>query len=167
MLIKVLVELEGTARLLSPKFNLIEVMRPYQRRMQWRRLSPARQYRKWRRFYADVEHLIRVMPREILELLDQIETGTFDVHLDHRGLEPSVNRLVLGMLASALILGSALLLAHKVPPVVHLPSIGLENLSSWGLTGMVLAFALGLRVWRAISKSGKLEERYRNRNRRQ
>jgi len=165
MLIKVLVELEGTARLLSPKFNLIEVMEPYHRRLMWRRYSPSRQMRKWRRFYSEVEHLIRVLPREILELLDQIESGTFDVHLDHRGLEPSVNRLVLGMLSSALILGSALLLAHKVPPVINLSWIGITGLSAWGMMGMVLAFALGLRVWRAISKSGKLEERHRNQRR--
>ena len=39
---------------------------------------------------------------EVTEILEQIQAGKFDVHLDHRGLEPSVNRLVLGMLASAL-----------------------------------------------------------------
>jgi len=163
MLIKVLVELEGTARMLSPKFNLIEVMEPYQRRLMWRRMSPKRHWRKWRRFYSELEHLFRVLPREILELLDQIESGTFDVHLDHRGLEPSVNRLVLGMLASALVLGSSLLLAHNVPPVLHIPWVNVRDLSAPGLAGMVLAFALGWRVWRAISKSGKLEERHRHR----
>ena len=46
------------------------------------------------------------------------QAGKFDVHLDHRGLEPSVNRLVLGMLTSALFLGSALILSTEVPPLL-------------------------------------------------
>ena len=47
-----------------------------------------------------------------------MQGGKFDIHLDHRGLEPSVNRLVLGMLASALFVGSSLLLSRGVPPLM-------------------------------------------------
>ena len=104
MLIKVLVTLEGTSRMLSPQFSLSEVMQPYRKKMLLRRLSPGRQIRKLRRFYAQVEHLIEVLPGGIVDILEQVQSGKFDVHLDHRGLEPSVNRLVLGMLASALFL---------------------------------------------------------------
>jgi ubiquinone biosynthesis protein len=49
MLIKVLVMLEGTARLLEPSFSLMEVLQPYQQKLWQRRLSPARQLRKARR----------------------------------------------------------------------------------------------------------------------
>lgn len=158
MLIKVFVMLEGTSRLISPNFSLMEVMRPYQRRLLWRRLSPARQARKLRRLYSELEHLAEVLPRGIVEILHQVQTGSFDVHLDHRGLEPSVNRLVLGMLASALFLGSSLLLAHEVPPTFPWPSF-LQEVSLLGLTGSTLSMLLGLRLWRAISKSGHLDRR--------
>ena len=50
--------------------------------------------------------LAEVVPRRLRDILQQVQAGRFDVHLDHRGLEPSVNRLVLGMLTSALFLGS-------------------------------------------------------------
>ncbi len=97
-LIKVLVTLEGTARLLCPRFSLMEVMQPFHRRMLLERLSPLRQWRKFRRLRLELDQLIEVFPRRMIDILEQVQTGTFDVHLDHRGLGPSVNRLVLGML---------------------------------------------------------------------
>ncbi len=159
MLVKMLVTLEGTARMLQPAFSLVEVMIPYQRRMVWRRWSPKRQFRKWRRLYGEVEHLVRNLPHNVGEIMEQIQSGTFDVHLDHRGLEPSVNRLVLGMLASALFLGSSLLLAHKVPPRLNIPWLLLEDISALGAFCIFLSLTLGLRLWRAINKSGHLDRR--------
>jgi ubiquinone biosynthesis protein len=50
MLIKVLVTLEGTGRLLNPEFSLMEIMKPFQRMLVLKRMSPARQIRKMRRF---------------------------------------------------------------------------------------------------------------------
>ncbi|MBL9124257.1 MAG: hypothetical protein JNG90_11535 [Planctomycetaceae bacterium] len=150
LLLKVLVMLEGTSRQLSPKFNLIEVIEPYQKQMIWRRLSPARQLRKFRRLYRELELLADVLPRGLIEIIEQVQSGKFDVHLDHRGLEPSVNRLVLGMLASALFLGSSLLLSHHVPPVI-------QGVSVLGAAGCVVSLGLGLRLLRAINKSGHLD----------
>ena len=152
LLLKVLVMLEGTSRQLSPKFNLIEVIKPYQKKMIWRRLSPARQIRKFRRVYRELELLADVLPRGLIEIIEQIQSGKFDVHLDHRGLEPSVNRLVLGILASALFLGSSLLLSHQVPPVIR-------NVSVLGAVGCTVSLGLGLRLLRAINKSGHLDRR--------
>lgn len=158
MLIKVLVMLEGTARLLSPAFSLLEVMRPYQQKMIWRRLSPARQVRKLRRIYSEFEHLFSLLPRGMIDILQQVQSGKFDVHLDHRGLEPSVNRLVFGMLTSALFLGSTLLLSHGIGPLIPWPPF-LSKLSLLGAMGCTLSIALGLRLLRAINKSGHLDRR--------
>ena len=49
MLLKVLVMLEGTARQLSPSFNLMELMEPFQDQMMRDRLKPQRWLAKWRR----------------------------------------------------------------------------------------------------------------------
>ena len=154
LLIKVLVMLEGASRMLSPTFSLVEVMRPYQRNMLFRRLSPRRQLRRMRRLASELEYLAEVLPRGIVDIVQQIQAGRFDVHLDHRGLEPSVNRLVLGMLASALFLGSSWLLANNVGPLV--PYV---NLSLLGVLGSTTSIMLGLRLLRAINKSGHLDRR--------
>lgn len=158
MLIKVLVMLEGTSRLLSPQFSLMEVMQPFQKKLFWRRLSPSRRWGKLRRFYLDFERLVQILPRGLIDIFQQIQSGKFDVHLEHRGLEPSVNRLVLGMLTSALFLGSTLLLAHKVPPVLNFGS-WIQDLSLLGAAGCGTAIVLGLRLLRAINQSGHLDRR--------
>ncbi|MBP86765.1 MAG: ABC transporter [Planctomycetaceae bacterium] len=162
LLIKTFVTLEGTTKMLSPKFSLMEVMQPFQRKMLLRRLSPKRQWRKMRRLYFEVEQLANVLPRRIGEILEQIRTGKFDVHLDHRGLGPSVNRLVLALMASSLFLGSALLLSQHIAPVLIFPEgtyFGLERVSILGLTGCVISILVGLRLLRAIGKSGHLDRR--------
>ena len=157
MLLKMLVQLEGTAQLLSPSFSLLEVLEPQQKKMMLRRLSPARQMKKARRIYGELEQLAEVLPRRLRDILHQVQSGKFDVHLDHRGLEPSVNRLVLGMLTSALFLGSSLMVSRNVWPIGGLWF--LDGVSLPGLVGLSLSGLLGLRLLRAISKSGRLERR--------
>jgi ubiquinone biosynthesis protein len=161
MILKVFITLEGTSQLLSPRFSLMQVIQRYQRKALVRRLSPVRRLRKLRRLYAEVEHLVESLPRRTMEILEQINAGKFDVHLDHRGLEPSVNRLVLGLLASALFMGSSLMLSQRVPPILFpRPSyFGMHEISILGLGGCTLSLLLGLRLLRAIGKSGHLDRR--------
>lgn len=151
MLIKVLIMLDGTGRLLAPHFSLMELVQPYQRKLLQRRLSPARQMRKMRRIFSELEQLAEILPRRLRDILQQVESGKFDVHLDHRGLEPSVNRLVLGMMTSAIFLGSSLMLAQFVWPI--------REVSVPGVVGMALSMFLGWRLLKAIGKSGRLERR--------
>ena len=89
----------------------------------------------------------------------QVQAGKFDVHLDYRGLEPSVNRLVMGLLTSALFLGSAVLLSSEVPPLLFPENHywALHRLSILGLGACLISVVLGLRVLRAIYKSGHLD----------
>lgn len=150
LLLKVLVMLEGMSRMASPTFNLMEVIRPYQRKLIMRRLSPLRRVRKLQRIYRELEHLAEVTPRSLSDILEQIQSGKFDVHLDHRGLEPSVNRLVMGLLTSALFLGSTIMLSQKVPPLVG-------DVSFVGTAGAILSLVLAMRLFWAISKSGRLD----------
>lgn len=162
MLIKTLVTLEGTGKLLNPHFSLMEVMQPFHRSMMLRRLSPLRQAKKIRRLYMEVEQLVEILPQRVMQILEQVQDGKFDVHLDHRGLGPSVNRLVLGMLASALFVGSSFLLSYKVPPLIFHQSevwLGMKDVSLLGLSGCTLSLLVGLRLLRAIGKSGHLDQK--------
>jgi ubiquinone biosynthesis protein len=152
MLLKALITLEGTAQLASPRFSLVEMMRPYRKKMLWRRMSPKRRMRKFRRFLSELEHLIEYIPRGMIEIFEQVQSGKFDVHLDHRGLEPSVNRLVYGLLTSSMLLSSALLLSFKVPPMLPV----FNEISMIGFLGGMTSIGMGYRLHRAINKSGHL-----------
>jgi len=98
----------------------------------------------------------------MMQILEQVQDGKFDVHLDHRGLGPSVNRLVLGMLASALFVGSSFMLSYQVPPLLFHQGetwLGMQDLSILGLAGCFVSLLLGLRLIRAIGKSGHLDQK--------
>ena len=151
MLIKVLLMLDGTARLLEPNFSLMELFEPYRSVLFRRRLSPMRQARKMQTLLSELEQLALIAPRRAREILEQVQRGKFDVHLDHRGLEPSVNRLVLGMLTSALFLGSTLLVSQTV--------WAFRGVSVPGSIGFAMSAMLGLRILQAINKSGHLDRK--------
>jgi ubiquinone biosynthesis protein len=111
--------------------------------------------------YFEVGQLLEILPRRLTEILEEIQAGKFDVHLDHRGLGPSVNRLVLAMLASSLFLGSSLMLSQQVPPLLFTEKtvLGLHNVSIVGAAGCTISVLLGLRLLRAIGKSGHLDRK--------
>jgi len=160
LLIKVLLTLEGTGRLLHPEFSLMEIMKPFQRMLILRRMSPTRQLRKMRRFYMEVEQLVDALPQRVSNILEQVQTGRFDVHLVHRRLGPTANRLVMGLMTSALFLGSALMLSFKVPPLFFPGKgpLGIQDLSFLGLTGVIVSLLMGLRLTWAVRKSGNLDQ---------
>jgi ubiquinone biosynthesis protein len=150
LLLKVLVMLEGTSRLLNPQFNLIELMRPYQQKLMWRRLAPDRHLKKLWRLYQEWESLGAVLPQGLRDVLQQVQGGKFNIHLEHKGLEPSVNRLVFGMLTSALFLGSAWLWASGQQPLIN-------GVSVIGVVGVGISVVLGVRLLWAIRNSGRLD----------
>lgn len=151
LLLKVLVMLEGTSRQLSPDFSLTELLKPYREKAIQRRLSPHRMWRKLQTAYRDWNHLLEILPGDLSDILSRIKRGSFDVYLEHRRLETSVNRLVLGIIAAALFVGSATLWSSEVPPVIRGYSVP-------GALGCAIAVLLGARLLRAIQRSGNLEE---------
>lgn len=158
LLIKTLVTLEGTLHQLSPKLSLIEVMQPFFRRMRLRRLSPKRQLQRLNRIYVELESMLEKLPGQISGIMQLVQEGRLDVHLAHKGLSPSANRLVLGMLVSSVFMGSSLLLAYKVPPLLFEGGWWFfKDLSFLGLIGYGFSLIAGLRLIYAIRGSGNLD----------
>lgn len=159
LLIKMLVTLEGTLHRLSPQFSLLEVMQPFFRKMWLRSISPKRQVKRLRRIYLEVESMVETLPSQITGVMQLIQEGRLDVHLAHKGLSPSVNRLVSGLLISSVFLGSSVLLAFKVPPLLFLEPgwMGIQDLSLFGLIGYGVSTLACMRLIRAINRSGHLD----------
>lgn len=159
ILIKTLITLQGTIGQLSPGFSILESVQPLLLKLQRMRFSPRRQVRRMRRMYVEVEGLLERMPSQISSLMEMVQEGKLDVHLSHRGLSPSINRLVLGLLTSSLLLGSSILMASNVPPLLFMQPgpFGLHKVSVLGLLGFIVASLVALRILLAISKSGHLD----------
>lgn len=149
LLLRTLVLLEGTAQLLNPRFSLAEVIQPFYQKAIARRFTPQRLLLRVQRSFRDWDRLLQALPRDLNETLQRIRTGQFQVHLDHRHLDPIVNRLVLGVLTASLFLGSAVMWSMKAPPLVG-------GVSVFGLLGYLGAGFLAWRIYRAIRKSGNI-----------
>ena len=66
LLLRTLVELEGTAQLLAPSFSLAEVMEPFYERSIQRRLSFGRLAHRAQRTFRDWDRLLRTLPPMVI-----------------------------------------------------------------------------------------------------
>jgi ubiquinone biosynthesis protein len=146
LLLRMLGELEGTAKQLNPTFGLFGLIQPYAEDAAKRRLAPKRVWLQVQRGAREWERLLRSLPGDLNDMLTSMRAGTLSVHLDHRRLDPVVNRLVLGLLTSSLLLGSSLLWSLNAEPVV-------EGVSLFGAIGYAAACLMGVRLFRDIRYS--------------
>lgn len=146
MLLLVIVQLEGAARGLDPDFNIVESLQRHGAGLVRRRLSPARLQRYLMRSYRDWNRLIKTLPREMAELLEQTRRGELQIHVHQHGLETPINRLAIGIMIAALFLGSALLWAFGAPPVLF----GISIFGALGVAfSLFLGFMLLFQIWRS------------------
>jgi len=141
MLLKCLIVLEGTGKGLTASFSLAELLEPFRRQFVLQQLSPEKWLRKAKRLKRDWELLAESIPRAFNNLLEQLQSGQFSVHVRHPMLDKSVNRLVYGICTSALLLTSTLLWIHEVPPKIY----GISLLGAAGY--LVSAFLVTQLLW--------------------
>jgi ubiquinone biosynthesis protein len=152
LLLRTLIELEGTAQQLSPAFSLAEVFRPFYSTMASRRLSGRRILGRLQHAYRDWERLVESLPRDLSDVLKRVREGTFSVRFDLRHIDPVINRLVLGVMTAALFVSSSLLWSMKAPPTIG-------GVSAFGAAGYLIAAYLGWRLLRAIKNSGDINSK--------
>jgi ubiquinone biosynthesis protein len=95
------------------------------------------------------------LPREVEELVKTMTTGRFSIDFGRQGfdflvgeLDRSSNRIAVGLVIAALIVGSSLmLLADKGPLMWGMSAIGLTVFAIGCILGLML-------IWRVV-KSGK------------
>lgn len=148
MLVKTLIVLEGTAKQLSPGFSLAAMIRPYYLKAVRRRFAPGRIAGGLGRNFRDWRRLLEDLPRDLSDILSRFRKGTLEVHMEHRRLESTVDRLVLGLLCAAVFLGSAILWSAESPPLLF----GLPVL---GAIGFGVSAWLGAGLVRSIRRAGK------------
>ena len=153
LLLRMLWDLEATAKLLNPSFQLLDLVEPYAKKAARQRYAPLRISRRLSRGMREWERLLRSLPADLDEMVQAMRAGTFSVHLDHRRLDPVVNRLVLGLLTSSLLLGSSLLWSLHAEPLVR-------GVSLFGAIGYALALVMGARL---LLRIGRSEQPRRNR----
>ena len=144
LLIKTLIMLEGTGRRFQPSFSLFQLLEKYQGVAIGRRFLPLRWKKKVERSARDWDRIFMRLPKEMGQVFDRLRAGTLEIHHVHRQLEETVNRLVTGLLAAALLVSSCLLLSQAGHEGFH------ASLVILGALGLSLALILLFKVLREI-----------------
>jgi ubiquinone biosynthesis protein len=155
MLDKTLATLAGVALEISPDFNVFEVARPYALRLAADRFRPDRIAGRVRADAARYAEAILDYPFQLSELLDEFKDGDVEIRVKPEGfeaavdkIEASANRLILALVAAALILGSAVI-------AVFAQYADVAGLSLLALPGILLSVALIVWICVGIFRSGR------------
>lgn len=121
LLMRAVVALEGTGRQLDPHFNLAEHLAPFIEEMVRRRYEPVRAADRLLLKAGDLAEVASRLPFRVDRVLERLAKDELTVQVDMGNidrlateLDRSSNRLAIGMVMSALVLASALLI-RSVP----------------------------------------------------
>lgn len=144
IVIKALITVEGTARILYPKLDVISEARPHVRKLVSRQYSFEQLRKRLRDNISSFWSLQRHLPSTLSAILKKVKHGELTIRFEHKNLtalrkelEDSFNRLTLGIILGAMIIGSSMIITTGVPPMLF-------GFPALGLIGYLISAVLGL-----------------------
>ena len=154
LMLKAFAAVEGVAQTLDPNFDMAGHAAPYIRKAKAARFSPSRLSDDVSRVSVESLKLFQNIPRESLAIIRQLRKGQLVLGFDSPRLERILtthqragNKIALSIIVAALIIGSAMLLSFKVPPMLF-------GISLMGLAGLIVAGFIGFLLVVSILKNG-------------
>lgn len=146
LMAKAVLSIEEVGRMLDPQFDLRKHTEPVLRELHRERVNPHTFARRTRAMLRNTLIGLQDLPFEFRRLVRRLEHDNLAINLQHRGLEEhdeavkiAANRISLGVIIGALIIGSSLIVTTGIQP--HL--FGYPAL---GIVGYLLSAVLGLYV---------------------
>jgi ubiquinone biosynthesis protein len=153
MVIKVFVVLESVGRNLNPDFDMASEAAPMLRRLLVARYHPLAIAKRGHRAISGSIGILASLPGSLREILRHARSGKIKVSIDlerlkHLGdqLDHSANRLTIGVVIAALIIGSSIVMTVKGgPTLLGLPVFGLLGFLTAVFGSMWLLYS----IWRS------------------
>ncbi|MEA2085048.1 MAG: AarF/ABC1/UbiB kinase family protein [Thermodesulfobacteriota bacterium] len=150
LMMKALTTVEGVLLSLYPDFDLIERVKPFIKQIKRARMHPRRIADDIFQSGIELARLLQALPKETHDILMRLKKGKLGGEIEHRGLEPLratldqlSNRIALSIVIASLIVGSALIVLSKIPPLVFgIPVIGIIGFAAAAFMGFGLALAI-------------------------
>ncbi len=150
LLIRAIVTIEGVGRKLSPDFDMVQHTKPFAKKLAEERLSLKKMAKDIYATSLDLVMLLRDIPAERRESIEQVRTGRARLEFKHMGLEPIIkvhdqvsNRIAFSITLAALIIGSSLIVLSGIPPKWHeVPVIGIVGFLGAGIMGFGLLVSI-------------------------
>lgn len=132
LLFKALITLEGLGRQLDPEFQMVPHLTPFVKEVILTRYNPKTLLKRGKDNLFEAFNVLSGLPRDIGKLIKQARRGNLRIdldlkRLDHFGnqLTKSANRLTMGIVTGALIIGSSIAMTIKVGPTIFgMPLLG-------------------------------------------
>mgnify|MGYP001099689359 CR=1 FL=1 len=144
IVIKALITVEGTARMLDPELDVISEAEPHVRRLVSRQYSKGYIWQRLRNNIFAMWGLQQHLPQTVSAILKKIEHDDVTIGFDHKNLnslqkalESSFNRLTLGIVLGAMIMGSSMIITTGIGPLLF-------GYPALGVTGYLISAFLGL-----------------------
>ncbi|MGH7997431.1 MAG: ABC1 kinase family protein [Opitutaceae bacterium] len=155
LMAKAILAIEEIGRQLDPQFDLRPHAEPVLREAYRARNSPQAVFRQVRAVLRSLATGFEELPAELHRLIRRLENDNLTVNLQMRGLEQfddglrtAANRLTVGVIIAALIIGSSHLVSTRIPPFLF-------GYPALGIIGFVLSALLGLYVVWDIIRHGR------------
>jgi ubiquinone biosynthesis protein len=110
-----------------------------------RRRDPKTLLQNFRRTFLAGFSRVQELPAGLHRVLRLLESGRATINFQHKGLEDmddvlnsASNKLTVGLIIAAMIIGSSIIIATKIPPLVG------DSMSLLGIVGYMLSGLLGL-----------------------
>jgi ubiquinone biosynthesis protein len=130
---KAVLSIEEVGRTLDPNFDLRAYAEPVLRQQQKERWSPHNILHSVEEFTKSSLTGLRDLPSDMTRLMRRLEHDNLTVNFQHKGLEhleetvgTAANRITLGVIVGALIVGSSLIVTTRVgPQLFGYPALGI------------------------------------------
>jgi ubiquinone biosynthesis protein len=153
---KVIATLGSVGIEIYPEFNVFEVARPYAKQLIAERLSPSRLALEAQREVRELAGVARELPHQVHDMAETVRRGRFEMtvhnpgvdHLEER-LDHAVNRMVVGLIVAAGLLGSAIVGVGTDGPKL----LGVQVLA---FLGFIISGVFGIWLIWGVLRSGRL-----------
>jgi ubiquinone biosynthesis protein len=148
--------LEGISKKLNPEMDLISHAAPFVTKVKLGRFAPHRIASSIMRTATDLHTFTQEFPNDLLEVTRLLKNDNITLNIKHRGLQPLItkydqvsNRISFAIIIAGLLLGSALIITARIPPLIF-------GYSVLGLIGFIVAGILGVWLLVAVLWKGRL-----------
>jgi ubiquinone biosynthesis protein len=156
LMLKAFSAIEGVGLMLDPDFDMIKQAEPFIKEVKLARLSPQRITGDISRLAIELFQFVQNFPKDILSITRLIKQQKLSLSLEYKGLDKMLstydqisNRISFSIIIAALIIGSALIVISKVPPLFY-------DISLIGIVGFLAAAIMGIWLLVAILRKGRL-----------
>ncbi|MEN5207549.1 2-polyprenylphenol 6-hydroxylase [Stenotrophomonas terrae] len=153
LMIKAFLTLEGMGRQLDPDFDMASAARPFLERVVMQRYAPKALLKRGRRSLLGMLDFAGELPRDLRRLVQAARRGQLKLRVETTALQGfgdqvnrAANRLVVGVITAALIIGSSIVM-HSVGGLSSrwFLALGLLGFVGAGICGVWILFS----IWRS------------------